>query len=501
MHQQSERRHVEAVVLGGGASGIGAVIRLRRDAGIEDVVLLEKSDELGGTWHHNRYPGCACDIPSCAYSFEFAPNPDWSRTFAPQPEIEAYLQRVAAEHDVYRHAILGAEVTAARWDEDDQRWLIDSTKGSFSTPIFIFGVGALHEPSVPDVPGIERFAGEQFHSAEWDDRADLRGKRVALIGSGASAVQILPHVRRDAASVVYLQRTPGWVWPKPDWRSSRLERWLYRHVPLTQRILRRCQFEFADLLLLAYLDTRIARLLNVIGRLHILATVRGRAARRAVTPRYALGCKRVMLSNSYYPALSEPDVTLVPHGLREVRPHAIVAADGSEHEVDAIIWATGFKALDPPFLDRMVGRRGRTLADTWQGHPSAYMGASTPGFPNAFQIWGPNAGTANHFTMLEAQLNYALSAIELLRREGLASVDVRSEVVAAWKREQTERMAGSTWRSGGCASWYQDAVGEVHAVYGGTQREFLRRSRVPVHRGLFDVRPAERPRSAETVAA
>ncbi|BDB44753.1 Baeyer-Villiger monooxygenase [Mycobacterium kiyosense] len=473
----SVRQERGAIVIGGGISGIAAVVRLRKEAGIDDVLLIEKSDGLGGTWNDNTYPGAACDIPSLLYSFEFAPNPNWSRMFAPQPEILAYVRRVADELGVTDRALLGTEVTRTVWDEDTQRWLVDTTNGAFAAATLVFGVGALNEPFIPNVPGVADFQGVQFHSARWNHDHDLRGKRVAVVGSAATAVQVVPSIQPDVAHLTYLQRTAGWVMPKPDWRTSRLEYALYRRSTTLLRFARWLQFTFDDLVLMLFLRVRLARLLHVVGRLHLLASVRDPKLRRTLTPHHVIGCKRFMTSNVYYPALTRTNVTVVGHGLKEVRKHSIVAEDGSEHEVDTIIWATGFHTVDPPFLARLLGRNGRTLAEVYGDNPKAYMGSSVPGFPNAYQIWGPNAGTGCNFVMVQAQLNYIVAALRTRVELGAASLDIRAEVVDAWKQEQREKHAKAVFGAGGCDSWYQDPSGDVHAVYAGTMRHMLRRSR------------------------
>ncbi len=479
LSEQSDtlRREVQAIVLGGGISGIAASIRLRRDAGLSDVLLIEKSHQLGGTWNYNTYPGCACDIPSSLYSFEFAPNPEWSRVFAPQPEILEYVKRVADEFGVTERTMFNTEVTGARWEEQTQRWLVDTTRGGFCTPIFVFGVGALNEPATPDVPGVDTFIGVQFHSARWNHDHDLTGERVAVVGSGASAIQLVPQIQPKVKHLTYLQRTAGWVWPKPNWHTTRAERALYRRFPAAQRALRAGQFLFADTLINIYLRVRIARLLNIIGRAHLLFQVRDRTLRRVLTPTHDTGCKRIMIANDYYPSLVKDNVDVVPHGLREVRPHSIVSADGTEHEVDTIIWATGFHAVDPPFIANLVGRDGRTLLENWNDNPRAYMGASISGFPNAFMMWGPNSGTGCNFVMVEAQLNYIIESVRALRETGAASLDVRPEVVDSWKTEMNRAMSRSTWTQGGCNSWYQDPTGDIHAIYGGSMHGFLARGR------------------------
>lgn len=493
------RRVVDAVVLGGGISGIASVIRLRREAGLENVVLIERAEQLGGTWLHNTYPGAACDIPSSLYSFEFAPNPDWSRVFAKQGEILGYIQDVASRFGVYDRTMLGTEVTQARWDESSQRWLIDTTAGGFSTPIFVFGVGALNEPLIPEIPGTDIFEGTQFHSARWNHDHDLTGERVAVVGSGASSIQLVPAIQPRVKELVYLQRTAGWVWPKPDWRTTGFERAIYRRFPMTQRLLRAGQLLFADSLIRAYLHVRIARLLNVVGRLHLLVLVRDRKLRRVLTPTHDTGCKRIMISNDYLPAVVKDNVNVVPHGLREIRAHSIVTTDGNEHPVDTIVWSTGFHAVDPPFIEHLYGRDGRSLAEVWQRNPRAYMGASINGFPNAFMMWGPNSGTGCNFVMVEAQLNYVIAAIKAMRCSKASSLDIKEDVVTRWKAEMNYKMSASTWTQGGCQSWYQDDAGEIHAIYGGDMFGFLRRGR-KVHMDMFTVRYGDSV-TPETVAA
>ncbi|HTK63194.1 MAG TPA: NAD(P)/FAD-dependent oxidoreductase [Pseudonocardia sp.] len=485
-------RVVEALIVGGGVSGIGASIRLRRDAGLRDVLILERAEALGGTWLHNTYPGCACDIPSLLYSYEFAPNPDWRRVFAGQAEIRDYLQRVAREHDVPARTVFGADVLEASWDEPAQLWRLRTTKGRFAAPILLFGPGPLHEPRIPDVPGLDTFTGTSFHSARWDHDHDLTGKRVAVVGTGPSAIQFVPEIAPKVARMTVLQRTPGWLIPKLDWPTTALERWIYRRLPGAHAVARRAQWVFSDLLLKLYADHRLARLLNLLGRAHLRAVVRDPELRRALTPDYAFGCKRILLSNSFYPALQRDNVELVPYGIREVRENAVVAADGSVHEVDTIIWGTGFFVSDLPFTERIRGRDGRTLAQTWAGNPSAYLGTSVAGFPNAFMLFGPNIGTVSAFPMLEGQLNHVTAAVRAMRERGLTSVEMKPDVLRDYKAGVDERLAGSTWNAGGCTSYYMDATGTNYSVYPGTMRELVREgARFDV--GVYDTRSAQVP--------
>jgi cation diffusion facilitator CzcD-associated flavoprotein CzcO len=466
-------RIAEALIVGGGVSGIAASIRLRRETGLRDVLILEKADRLGGTWRDNTYPGAACDIPSQLYSFEFAPNPDWSRVFAEQDEIQAYVERVAHEHGVPERTVFGAEVLQARWDGDAQLWRLTTTRGRYAAPVLVFGPGPLHEPQIPDVPGLESFQGTSFHSARWRHDHDLTGERVAVIGTGPSAIQFVPRIAPDVERLTLLQRSPGWILPKADWKTTRLERCIYRRFPGVVAATRRAQWSACDLLLKAYADHRLARLFNWLGRAHLRVAVPDRTLRRHLTPDYAFGCKRIMVSNTYFRALRRDNVDLVPHGLREVRPNAVVAADGSVHEVDTIIWGTGFFVSKLPFTDRIFGADGRSLAETWGDNPSAYFGMSIAGFPNAFMLFGPNVGTVSAFPMLEGQINHLTAAVRAMEREGLSSIEVRPDVLRAYKADVNARLANSTWNAGGCSSYYMDASGENYSVYPGTMRELV----------------------------
>lgn len=470
---QSATRAAEALIVGGGASGIAAAIRLRRETGLRDVVVLEKTDRLGGTWRDNTYPGAACDIPSQLYSFEFAPNPDWSRVFAEQGEIQDYLERVAREHAVPERTVFGAEVLEARWDETARLWRLSTSKGRFAAPILVFAPGPLHEPRIPDVPGLERFRGTSFHSARWRHDHDLTGERVAVIGTGPSAIQFVPRIAPGVRRLTLLQRSPGWILPKPDWRTTKLERCAYRNVPRAMAATRWVQWVGCDLLLKAYAHHRLARLLNSLGRAHLRLAVPDRQLRRDLTPDYAFGCKRIMVSNTYYPALRRGNVELVPHGLREVQENAVVAADGSVHQVDTIIWGTGFFVSKLPFTDRIYRADGRSLAQTWGDNPSAYFGMSIAGFPNAFMLFGPNIGTVSAFPMLEGQLNHLTAAVRAMEREGLSSIEIKPEAQRAYKNRANVRLANSTWNAGGCASYYLDASGQNYSVYPGTMRELV----------------------------
>lgn len=477
-------RDVEVLILGAGSSGIAAAIGLQR-AAINDFVMIERSDKIGGTWRFNRYPGCACDVPSHVYSFSFALNPDWKRVFATRSEIEQYLVRVAAEHDLPDHLSMQTEMLDATWDDADQCWVVNTTRGTYRARAFIIGAGPLHEPNIPDLPGLSTFRGEMFHSSLWPADLDLSGQQVVVIGTGASAIQFVPQIQPHVKHLTILQRTPSWVVPKLDWETSRLERRLLRRFPILMRAIRLLQWAPMDLGLIAALrHPRFARMTSVIGRIHMWRAIPDRQMRRKLTPDYAVACKRLLPSNSFCPAIAQPNVEVLASPAAEVRESSVVTADGTVREADTIIFGTGFHTLPHhPIAERIRGRNGRTLAETWNGSPKAFMGTTMAGFPNAFMLFGPNAGTLSGFTMAESQTNYIVGALEAMRRDGVTSIDVRPEEQAAVVAEVDRMFEGSTILNGGCTSYYVDDTGRATLPWPwtmATQRRRLAR---------FDIRP------------
>ncbi|GAA4418027.1 NAD(P)/FAD-dependent oxidoreductase [Actinokineospora soli] len=450
----------DVVIVGAGASGIGAAIKLR-EQGVTDFVVLEKADDVGGTWRANTYPGCACDVPSALYSYSFAPNPEWTRAFATQPEIHAYLRDVSARYGVTGHVRFRTELTRAQWDDALQRWVVETTRGRYTARLLIAGAGPWNEPLVPELPGLLDFPGEVFHSAWWNHDYDLRGKRVAVLGTGASAVQFVPRIQPRVARLDLFQRTAQWVLPKPDHHVPRVERALLRRFPVLQRALRSAEYLGMEALGVGFRHPSVLRAIQVVGRAHLLATVRDPELRRALTPDYTLGCKRLLFSNEYYPALTRPNVLVHPHAVRGVDGSTVIGTDGSRAEVDCIVLATGFRILDMPVAGRVFDASGRSLADHWQGSPSAYLGTAVSGFPNAFLLLGPNLGTGHSsaFMILEAQLAYVMSAVRRIRAAGWSSVDVRPEVQAAYDAEVQAALPTTVYNAGGCSSYYLDANG------------------------------------------
>ncbi|PND52474.1 MULTISPECIES: NAD(P)/FAD-dependent oxidoreductase [Rhodococcus] len=448
------------VVIGAGISGIGAAIALRR-RGITDFVVLEKAGTLGGTWRANTYPGCACDVPSLLYSYSFARNRDWSRIFAGQNEIRDYIEHTADARGVRSHVRFGIEMLRADWDPIDARWTLETTGGTVRARFLVAAAGPWNEPLVPDIPGLSQFPGEVFHSARWNHDYDLRGKRVAVVGTGASAVQFVPEIAPDVARLHLYQRTAQWVLPKPDRRLSGFERRLLARVPGARRLVEAIEYALMEALGLGFRHPWLMRQLQWIGRAQLRAQVRDPRLRRTLTPDYTLGCKRLLMSNTYYPALTRPHVEVHPSAVREIRGSTVIAQDGSEAEVDAVVFGTGFHILDMPIAGRMFDGQGRSLDEHWQGSPQAYLGSSVAGFPNAFVLLGPSLGTGHTsaFLILEAQLEHVATAIDTAVRRGWRALEVRRDVQDAFNDEVQAALPGTVYNSGGCRSYFFDVNG------------------------------------------
>ncbi|HEU4701185.1 MAG TPA: NAD(P)/FAD-dependent oxidoreductase [Conexibacter sp.] len=471
-------RDVRVAIVGGGLSGIGATAMLRR-AGIGSIVVFERADELGGTWRDNTYPGCACDVPSALYSFSFAPNPAWGRLYAPQAEIQRYARRVAHEHGVHEHVVTGAEVLSAEWDEEAQRWRIATTRGDWTARALISATGPWSEPVFPDVPGLADFAGERFHSSRWNHAHDLAGRRVAVVGTGASAVQFVPRIQPAVERLTVFQRTAQWVLPKADRGISPTEQALYRRLPLTQRALREAMYYGFELGGFAQRHPRAIGGLQRIAERHLRRSVPDERLRRALTPDHTLGCKRMLFSNDWYRALTRPNVELVPQAVERVTAGGVVGADGVERPADTLILGTGFGITEMPIAARVRGRGGRTLDETWGGSPTGYLGTVVSGFPNFFMILGPNVGNGHTSAtvLIEAQVQLAIETLQALERAGHASADVRPAVQDAFNEEVQRRLRSTVWNAGGCRSYYLDRNGRNSTIFPGSTLELRRRAR------------------------
>lgn len=470
--------HHRVAIVGSGFAGLGAAIRLKQE-GIEDFVVLERGEDVVGTWNFNTYPGCQCDIPSHLYSFSFALNPDWSRTYSKQPEIWEYLRRTSREHGIDPHVRLRCEVTAARWDERSELWRIQTTDGELTAEILVAGAGPLSEPKVPQIEGLESFEGAVFHSAQWNHEHRLDGERVAVIGTGASSIQFVPHIQPRVSRLHLFQRTPPWIVPHRDRRTSRFERALYRAFPPAQRLVRALVYWSRELFVLRLMHPREGSLPERVALRHLHAQVSDPGLRAKLTPDYRIGCKRVLISNDYYPSLTQPNVEVVTEGIRAIGPRGIVTADGVEREVDTIVLGTGFHVTDMPVAEWIHGRDGRTLADEWQGSPQAYLGTSVAGFPNLFMLVGPNTGLGHNSIvfMIESQLNHLIDCLRFIDARGLNVVEVRENVERTFNEQLQRELEGSVWTSGGCMSWYIDENGRNATVWPGFTWRYRQRLR------------------------
>jgi cation diffusion facilitator CzcD-associated flavoprotein CzcO len=461
----------DVIVIGTGFAGLGMAIKLK-ETGNDAFVVLEQADAVGGTWRANTYPGCACDVQSHLYSFSFEPNPKWSRMFARQPEIRAYLEHCTDKYGVRPHIRFRSAVTAARFDEETGVWHVEVNGGgsTLTARVVVAGFGPLSRPEYPQIEGIETFQGQAFHSAEWNADVDLKGKRVAVVGTGASAIQFVPEIADEVESLHLFQRTPPWVLPKPDRPTTRGERALFRRFPSLQQAYREFIYWRLETRVLGFtVHPKVMKAAEVIGRLHIKRAIKDRRLRKAVTPDYTIGCKRILMSNTYYPSLARDNVEVVTGGVARVTEHGVVTQDGTEHEVDVIIYGTGFKVHDPLGHLQITGRGGRDLAQLWRDEGlEAYLGTTVAGFPNLFVLVGPNTGLGHNsiIYMIEAQVHYVLEAIQAMRDWKAAFVDVKPEAQARFNEDIQAQLDGAVWSSG-CASWYLDESGKNRTLWPG----------------------------------
>ncbi|WP_439663728.1 flavin-containing monooxygenase [Lentzea sp. HUAS TT2] len=476
-------RETKVLVIGTGFSGLGMAIELKR-RGEHDFVVLEKAADLGGTWRDNSYPGCACDVPSHMYSFSFEMNPKWSRMFAQQGEIFDYLQRVAEKYRLRPHIRFNTKVSGAQWDDEAKRWTVTTEQGdTYTAQALVAGVGALHIPNVPELPGIENFSGKTFHSAQWDHDYDLTGKRVAVIGTGASAIQFVPKIAGQVGSMKIFQRTPPWIMPKADREINGWEQKLFRALPFTQRLYRDFVYWTRESSALGFaVNPKIMQFAQGIALRHMKKQVPDPKLRRKLKPDYTMGCKRVLISNDFYPALGYPNVDLVTDKVSEVREKSIVDSAGVEHEVDVIIYGTGFHVVDSfDYLD-IQGKGGVDLAKQWrQQGIETYYGITVSGFPNLFFLLGPNTGLGHNSVvfMIESQIRYISQCLQLLDKHRAAELDVRLEAQQEFNTEIQQKLTKGVWTQGGCKSWYLDAQGVNRTVWPGfTWRYWMRTKRV-----------------------
>jgi cation diffusion facilitator CzcD-associated flavoprotein CzcO len=469
----------DVAIVGAGFSGLAMAIQLKK-AGRHDFVVLEEADDVGGTWRENTYPGCACDIPSHLYSYSFELNPNWSRQYPLQQEIWDYLRHCAAKYRITPHIRFRTRMAAAEFDDATSTWELTAESGETIRARAVVGaLGPLHHPAIPHLLGLDRFAGKKFHSAQWDHGYDLTGKRVAVIGTGASAIQFVPRIAEQAAKLHVFQRTPPWVMPKPDREVTAFERALFRRFPPAQRAFRNLIYWRQELLALGFVvNPRLMRGIERLARRNIRKHIADPKLRRALTPNYVIGCKRILISNDYYPALNRPNVELVTSPIERVREHGVVTADGREHEVDAIIFGTGFHVIDALANQKIVGSNGLKLQDAWADGPQAYHGITVSGFPNLFLLVGPNTGLGHNSIvfMIETQVRHVLHCLSALDRA--RTINVRESAQRRFNERVQSKLSSTVWQTG-CRSWYLDEDGRNRTIWPGFTFSYWWRTRRP----------------------
>jgi len=467
-------------IIGSGFGGIGMAIRLKQ-AGLDSFTIYERASEIGGTWRDNTYPGAACDVPSHVYSFSFEPNPDWTRNYAPSWEIQQYLLHCVEKHDLRSHIRFDTEIVAARFDDATGSWTLTTSQGEAVTArVVVSAVGGLVDPAYPDIAGLEDFAGKTFHTARWDHDYDLAGKRVGVVGTGASAIQVVPAIAPIVGKLSVFQRTPAWVMPKGDRTISERTRRLFRRYPVAQRLLRGLLFWISEIRgPLLFLDApRISKLPEAASLAHLRKSVADPELRRKLTPTFQFGCKRVLISDDYWSTFERENVELVTEGIERIVQDGIRTRDGRTHPLDAIIFATGFAVglARAPFP--VTGLGGRTLDEAWRGGAVAYKGMCVAGFPNWFTIMGPNTGPGHTSVLVysESQIAYVLQVIRQMRNDKIRYLSIRQDVQDDYNAGIQRRMKHMVWQSG-CNSWYLDGSGENHALYPGFATEYCARVR------------------------
>jgi cation diffusion facilitator CzcD-associated flavoprotein CzcO len=474
---ERSEHHLHVVIVGAGFSGLSVASRLR-DFGEEDFLVLERGESVGGVWRDNTYPGVVCDVPSHLYSLSFAPNPEWDRSFSPGPQIKDYLESVVSNRGLEPWISLDEELLDANWEDESETWRIATSKRCLSADVLVSCAGPLTEPGFPVVRGLDRFRGKMFHTSRWDHQHDLAGERVAVIGTGASAVQVVPAIQPRVGRLVVFQRTPGWVVPRLDRKISEKEKRVLRTFPQLVRLYRLRQAAHRDLLNYRMIRrNRIARLLlEKMSRRLLEEQVGDPELRAKLTPDYEIGCKRVLITNDFYASFAKPNVELVASAAREVREGSIVAEDGTEREVDLIIFATGFETSNSPILSHIRGHGGRSINEVWNGRPRFHRATTIAGFPNFFNLCSAGTGSGHGSVVwkAESQTTYVIDALRVMRERNLSSFEVLPETQDRYMRWVDEDLDATVWARGGCRSWYLDDGGRPSLMWPRTMWSFGR---------------------------
>lgn len=471
---------LEQIIIGAGFAGICAGIQLKK-AGFNNFIILERNRHLGGTWWDNSYPGAACDVESHLYSYSFEPNPNWSRVFGPQQEILNYIDHCAEKYGISPHIQLNTSVEKLVFDEANAVWQVSCNNGkTYVAQTVISCTGGLSQPALPDIEGIDDFKGKMFHSAKWDHSYDLKGKNVGVVGTGASAIQIVPAIAPVVKELQLFQRTPSWIMPKPDGDISAFKKSMYNTLPFVRSFYRWRLYWFHEVAALGF--TRRPGMLKLASKIalrYLEKSVHDETLRKKLTPTYTMGCKRVLLTNDYYPAVQRKNVQLITGHIQEINATGIKTNDGQQHDLDTIVFATGFHAADGVIMFDVEGKKGLNLNETWRNGAEAYLGTSIAGFPNLFLVVGPNTGLGHSsmILMIEAQVHYIMEAIRLMKKEQLKSVDVKKEVETAFNTDLQQRLGKTVWQSGGCVSWYQTKTGKNVTLWPDYTFTFMKRTK------------------------
>lgn len=474
--QKSDVHIYDTIVVGAGISGIAAAYKMNQ-AGYHDYVVFEKADRVGGTWRDNNYPGCGCDVPSALYSFSFSPSHKWSHLFAKQPEILSYLEDVAAKFDLNKKIEFNNELVSAKWDQSQGIWNLETSKGLYKAKTVMFTTGPITEPSMPKVKGIETFKGEMFHSARWNHDYDLKGKRVAVIGTGASAIQFIPQVQPLASELFVFQRTAPWVLPKADMDLNDTAKNIIKRFPVIQKTWRNSIAQILNGINFGLRNPKTLKPVNALSRQLLKLQIKDEQLRKDVTPNFDIGCKRLLFANNYYPALQQDNVKLIPHGLVEIDGNTVISANGERHEVDVIIWGTGFEVSHPPIGKRVYDVEGKLLADRWKdSSQEAYWGTSIEGLPNAFLVLGPNILVYDSFIgIAEAQIGYIVDGLVKMKSQKIKQLVIKKEVIAKHNHLVQKHLKTTVFNAGGCKSYYLDANGRNFAAWPWSLKELRSR--------------------------
>lgn len=466
---------MEIAIIGAGFSGLGMAMQLKR-AGLHDFQIFERTGDVGGVWRDNTYPGVACDVESHLYSFRRAPNPHWQRMYSEGAQIWQYLRDCVDQHQLQEHLRFNHDLLRADWDQEQRHWRLTTSQGSFTARILISGAGVFNEPLIPALPGLENFRGKTFHSAHWDHTHDLRGQRVAVIGTGASAIQFIPQLQPIVAQMTVFQRTPAWILPRLDRPVKRWEQKLLHRFPRLQKMRRWGIYWRREFYGLAFRRPSWMRFAQRLALRHMHRTIKDPAMRRQLTPNYTIGCKRVLLADDFYTTLVKTNVALVTDKIRRIHGDGIETAT-ARHSFDTIIFGTGFKVTNFQIAHTIFGKNGRALFETWHASPRAFLGTTVSEFPNFFLLMGPNTGLGHSsvLLMMEAQIDYVLQAIQWLRQNPDIACAPKPERERQYTEAVDQLSARTVWKAGHCQSWYLDHTGRNSTLWPTSVHAFRRR--------------------------